>query len=94
MQLQDMSSPELRSRVQLAQEKALDRKDYKAALNLCKEAEQMEGICLEPLGIKAQANLQLGNFKMCIATYQLIAKHQEEMSSEDRQASAQQRIGA
>lgn len=91
VQLQDLGSPELRSRIQMARE-ALDRHEYKAALQLCKEAEQMDRMCLAPLAIKAQANLQLGHVKMCIATYRLIAKHQEDTASEDRQALAQQRL--
>ena len=90
MQLQAVGSPELQGKVRAARE-AMGRQDYKAALELCKQAERLDRTCLAPPGllVKAQAHLSLRNYRMCIGLYGLIASQCGGLPHQDRQAPAQ-----
>ncbi len=84
-----MLSPELQSKLREAHE-ALDKQDYKAALLLCKKAEGTDYMGTQMLAVKAEANLQLGHFKLCVSTHDLIAGQCDDMRIQDRQAPAKQ----
>ena len=83
--LQDMGVPEMQRKLQDAADAMRDRA-YKAALQLCKEAEALNPMSLAPLLIKAEAQLRLGYVNMCVGIFGQIAAHCHELTPEDRQA--------
>ena len=88
MLLQDMGNPELQRKLQAARV-AMRVHDYKAAVDLCKEAARLDSMSLAPVMIAAEAHLRLGHPGMCVGAYSRIAKRRDELTAGERQAPAQ-----
>ena len=87
--LQDTGNSELQRKLQAARV-AMRVHDYKAAVDLCKEAERLDGMSLAPVMIAAEAHLRLGHPGMCVGAYGRLAKRRDELTAGERQAPAQQ----
>ena len=86
--LQDTGNPDLQRKLQAARDAIRDQK-YKAAVQLCKEAEALDPMSLAPLLMKAEANLRQGSIGTCVAIFRRIAERCHELTPGVRQAPAQ-----